>query len=176
MKNKTKTRLLMVTLVVLVVVLGYMWYNPQVVEVPVEVEVPVMVPVRTQEVRREREYRGPPIKQYKPGHMQQMGILLNAEGETLPLYFVSSGNAPPPPPNRSKQTPFPHGSCQGGVPLWTPTWPTSPSSPLVTPHRMGHALPSCALHPAPLPGPCRPTGRNRRRRLKSQCANCNGDL
>ena len=90
MKNKTKTRLLMVTLVVLVVVLGYMWYNPQVVEVPVEVEVPVMVPpprpVRTQEVRREREYRGPPIKQYKPGHMQQMGILLNAEGETLPLY------------------------------------------------------------------------------------------
>tara|TARA_R110000737_G_C14308182_1_gene437325 strand:- start:100 stop:549 length:450 start_codon:yes stop_codon:yes gene_type:complete len=80
----------MVTLVVLVVVLGYMWYNPQVVEVPVEVEVPVMVPpprpVRTQEVRREREYRGPPIKQYKPGHMQQMGILLNAEGETLPLY------------------------------------------------------------------------------------------
>jgi|TARA_B110000093_G_C12784827_1_gene332075 hypothetical protein len=90
MKNKTKTRLLMVTLVVLVVVLGYMWYNPQVVEVPVEVEVPVMVPpprpVRTQEVRREREYRGPPIKQYKPGHMQQMGILLNGEGETLPLY------------------------------------------------------------------------------------------
>ena len=86
MKNKTNTRLLMVTLVVLVVVLGYMWYNPQVVEVPVEVEVPVMVPVRTQEVRREREYRGPPIKQYKPGHMQQMGILLNAEGETLPLY------------------------------------------------------------------------------------------
>tara|TARA_R110000822_G_scaffold97438_1_gene221132 strand:+ start:1397 stop:1846 length:450 start_codon:yes stop_codon:yes gene_type:complete len=80
----------MVTLVVLVVVLGYMWYNPQVVEVPVEVEVPVMVPpprpVRTQEVRREREYRGPPIKQYKPGHMQQMGILLNGEGETLPLY------------------------------------------------------------------------------------------
>lgn len=86
MKNKTKTQLLMATLVVLVVVLGYMWYNPQVVEVPVEVEVPVMVPVRTQEVRREREYRGPPIKQYKPGHMQQMGILLNAEGETLPLY------------------------------------------------------------------------------------------
>ena len=86
MKNKTKTQLLMATLVVLVVVLGYMWYNPQVVEVPVEVEVPVMVPVRTQEVRREREYRGPPIKQYKPGHMQQMGILVGGEGETLPLY------------------------------------------------------------------------------------------
>jgi hypothetical protein len=48
--------------------------------------VPPPRPVRTQEVRREREYRGPPIKQYKPGHMQQMGILLNGEGETLPLY------------------------------------------------------------------------------------------
>lgn len=86
MKNKTKTRLLMATLVVLVVILGYMWYNPQVIKVPVEVEVPVVVPVRTQEVRREREYRGPPIKQYKPGHMQQMGILVGGEGETLPLY------------------------------------------------------------------------------------------
>jgi len=90
MKNKAKTRLLMVTLVVLVVVLGYMWYNPTIVEVPVEVEVPVMVPpprpVRTQEVRRAPEFRGPPIKQYKPGRMQQMGILVSGEGETLPLY------------------------------------------------------------------------------------------
>tara|TARA_R110001606_G_scaffold188603_3_gene336440 strand:+ start:60 stop:527 length:468 start_codon:yes stop_codon:yes gene_type:complete len=86
MKNKTKTRLLMVTLVLLVVILGYMWYNPQVIEVPVEVEVPVMVPMRTQEVRREPEFRGPPIKQYKPGRMQQMGILTGEEGETLPLY------------------------------------------------------------------------------------------
>jgi len=80
----------MVTLVVLVVVLGYMWYNPTIVEVPVEVEVPVMVPpprpVRTQEVRRAPEFRGPPIKQYKPGRMQQMGILVSGEGETLPLY------------------------------------------------------------------------------------------
>jgi hypothetical protein len=78
--------LLMTTLVVLVVILGYMWYNPQVIKVPVEVEVPVVVPVRTQEVRRAPEYRGPPIKQYKPGRMQQMGILVGGEGETLPLY------------------------------------------------------------------------------------------
>jgi len=76
----------MTTLVVLVVILGYMWYNPQVIKVPVEVEVPVVVPVRTQEVRRAPEYRGPPIKQYKPGRMQQMGILVGGEGETLPLY------------------------------------------------------------------------------------------
>ena len=88
MKNKTKTQLLWVALVVLVAAVAYMWYNPQVVEVPVEV--PVMVPpprpVRTQEIRREPEFRGPPIKQYKPGRMQQMGILVGGDGETLPLY------------------------------------------------------------------------------------------
>jgi len=88
MKNKTKTQLLWVALVVLVAAVAYMWYNPQVVEVPVEV--PVMVPpprpVRTQEIRREPEFRGPPIKQYKPGYMQQMGILVGGDGETLPLY------------------------------------------------------------------------------------------
>lgn len=88
MKNKTKTQLLWVALIVLVVAVAYMWYNPVVVEVPVEV--PVMVPpprpVRTQEIRREPEFRGPPIKQYKPGYMQQMGILTSENGETLPLY------------------------------------------------------------------------------------------
>lgn len=88
MKNKTKTQLLWVALVVLVAAVAYMWYNPQVVEVPVEV--PVMVPpprpVRTQEIRREPEFRGPPIKQYKPGYMQQMGLLVGGDGETLPLY------------------------------------------------------------------------------------------
>ena len=88
MKNKTKTRLLWVALIVLLVIVASMWYNPQVVEVPVEV--PVMVPpprpMRTQEIRREPEFRGPPIKQYKPGHMQQMGILVGGDGETLPLY------------------------------------------------------------------------------------------
>ena len=88
MKNKTKTQLLWFVIVVLGAVATYMWYNPQIIEVPVEV--PVMVPpprpVRTQEVRREPEFRGPPIKQYKPGHMQQMGILTSEGGETLPLY------------------------------------------------------------------------------------------
>lgn len=88
MKNKTKTQLLWVALVVLIAAVAYMWYNPQVVEVPVEV--PVMVPpprpMRTREIRREPEFRGPPIKQYKPGHMQQMGILVGGDGETLPLY------------------------------------------------------------------------------------------
>ena len=36
---------------------------------------------------RAPEYRGPPIKKYKPGYMQQMGLLVDATGEqTLPLY------------------------------------------------------------------------------------------
>jgi hypothetical protein len=61
--------------------------NPRVVKVPVKV--PTMMvpprPVRSQEIRREPEFRGPPIKKYKPGRMQQMGILTGS-GETLPLY------------------------------------------------------------------------------------------
>jgi hypothetical protein len=83
MKNKTKTQLMGVVLIALFIAVGYMWYNPKVVEVPVEV--PVVVPP-PRPARREPEFRGPPIKQYKPGYMQQMGILVGAEGETLPLY------------------------------------------------------------------------------------------
>jgi hypothetical protein len=87
MKNKQKTQLLLLTVVVLIAAVGYMFYNPQVVEVPVEVAVPVPMraaPTRREQVR-EPEFRGPPIKQYKPGHMQQMGLITNGE-ETLPLY------------------------------------------------------------------------------------------
>lgn len=88
MKNKTKTQLLWFVIIALIVAIVYMTYNPQIVEVPVEV--PVIVtpprPVRTQEKRREPEFRGPPIKQYKPGHMQQMGLLLGEGNMTLPLY------------------------------------------------------------------------------------------
>lgn len=83
MKNKRKTQLMGVVLVALFIAVGYMWYNPKVVEVPVEV--PVVVPP-PRPARREPEFRGPPIKQYKPGYMQQMGILVGADGETLPLY------------------------------------------------------------------------------------------
>jgi hypothetical protein len=87
MKNRQKIQLMTLTLIVLVGVLGYMWYNPKVVEVPIEV---VPVPPRPMETRRppvrEPEFRGPPIKQYKPGHMQQMGIIMSGDGETLPLY------------------------------------------------------------------------------------------
>lgn len=87
MKNKNKTQLQWTALVMLSLVLTYMWFNPRVVEVPVEV--PVMpVPPRLVEPQRRRyepEFREPPIRQYKPGYMQQMGVLIG-EGETLPLY------------------------------------------------------------------------------------------
>lgn len=54
--------------------------------VEVEVEVPVPVPVRVPDVRPPPEFRGPPIKRYKPGRFQQVGIMTNDVGETLPLY------------------------------------------------------------------------------------------
>jgi len=88
MKNKTKTQLQWTALGVLSLLLAYMWFNPKVVEVPVEV--PVMPvpprPIERRERRREPEFRGPPIKQYKPGYTQQMGVLVGPNDETLPLY------------------------------------------------------------------------------------------
>lgn len=42
------------------------------------VEVPVRVPV-------EREFRDAPIKKYKPGYTQQVGVLVG-DDETLPIY------------------------------------------------------------------------------------------
>ena len=88
MKNKTKTQLTWTAIAILFVIIGYMWYNPQVVEVPVEVPVPMVPPrlERSQERRRAPEFREPPIKQYKPGHMQQMGLLVGEGEEPLPLY------------------------------------------------------------------------------------------
>jgi hypothetical protein len=55
---------------------------------PVEVEVPVPVPVRVpaRVPTTPPEFRGPPIKKYKPGRFQQVGIMTNDAGETLPLY------------------------------------------------------------------------------------------
>jgi hypothetical protein len=88
MKNKTKNQVLWSTVVVLGLVLTYTWFNPKVVEVPVEVPVmpvPPRIEMERRQPRREPEFRDAPIKQYKPGHMQQMGLLVG-DGETLPLY------------------------------------------------------------------------------------------
>jgi len=84
--NKQKIQLLTMLVAALLIAVVWMVRNPRVEvetkEVPVEVEVPV-VPMR--EVRREPEFRGPPIKQWKPGTMQQMGLLVQGD-TTLPLY------------------------------------------------------------------------------------------
>lgn len=68
----------------LVVIVAYLATRPpveKIVEVPkpYAVEVPI-------EVHREPEFRKPPVKEYKPGYVQQMGVLLGEDGETLPLY------------------------------------------------------------------------------------------
>ena len=86
MKTKTKTQLMWSALVVLTLLLGYMYQNPKIVKVPVEVPIVPPRPMMHRERRREPEFRGPPIKQYKPGHMQQMGVLMGPGQETLPLY------------------------------------------------------------------------------------------
>ena len=85
--NKNKTKILIATVILLMATIVYQFYNPIIIkkreQVPVKVQVPVQVPIR---VPVETEYRDPPIKQYKPGHVQQMGILTGTDEETLPLY------------------------------------------------------------------------------------------
>ena len=85
MKKSTKNKLLGITLFLLIMVIVYQLYNPIIIKkkVPVRVPVPVKVPVQ---IPVEREYRQPPIKEYKPGHVQQMGVLIGSDDETLPLY------------------------------------------------------------------------------------------
>ena len=84
--NKEKIRLLSVVVAALLIAVVWMVRNPRVEVETQEVEVEVPVPVRVREpVRREPEFRGPPIKQWKPGTMQQMGLLVQGD-TTLPLY------------------------------------------------------------------------------------------
>lgn len=81
MKQKTKLTLTIAVIVMLVGIVAYLMARPPVeIPKPYAVEVPVMVPAR------EPEFRKPPVKEYKPGHVQQMGVLLGDDGETLPLY------------------------------------------------------------------------------------------
>jgi hypothetical protein len=78
MKQRTKTTLAVAAVVVLVGIIAYLASRPIKVErVPYPVEVVV---------QREPEFRKPPVKEYKPGHVQQMGVLLGEDGDTLPLY------------------------------------------------------------------------------------------
>ena len=82
-KNKTQQKMVAVVFVILVSIIFYQLSNPVVVKKQVPVGVPVEVPVQ---IPVEREYRKPPIKEYKPGYVQQMGVLVGPDDETLPLF------------------------------------------------------------------------------------------
>lgn len=51
---------------------------------PIQIMVPEPIRYNTQPPTP--EFRRPPIKTYKPGHVQQMGLLTGPGGDTLPLY------------------------------------------------------------------------------------------
>ena len=56
------------------------------VPVVVQPSSPHPIIIASQPPQRPPEFRGPPLKRYKPGRFQQMGLLKNDEGEMLPLY------------------------------------------------------------------------------------------
>jgi hypothetical protein len=82
MNAKTRHTAMLITIFVLLLVILYMLTKPQPVKrvhTRERVAVPVQIPM-------EREFRAPPIKEYKPRRVQQMGVLLGENNETLPLY------------------------------------------------------------------------------------------
>ena len=73
-------------LVALAAVVIYLYHNPKVIKVPVGVPMMPRFMQRPERPPQSPEFREAPIKQYKPGHMQQMGVLTGDGDETLPLY------------------------------------------------------------------------------------------
>ena len=87
MKTKVKQQIFISVIVVLIAVLIYKIFNPTIVKIPVQAQPNVInYPEPIREPTREPEFRGPPIKQYKPGFTQQMGIITGPNEETLPIY------------------------------------------------------------------------------------------
>jgi hypothetical protein len=89
MKRKNANVAGYMLIAILLGIIGYLLSRPeQVVRVEVPVHAPFPEPTRQREPVRSRqpEFRDPPIKDYKPGHVQQMGVLLGENDETLPLY------------------------------------------------------------------------------------------
>tara|TARA_R110002073_G_scaffold141213_2_gene292336 strand:+ start:85 stop:546 length:462 start_codon:yes stop_codon:yes gene_type:complete len=50
----------------------------------------LIAPTPVAEIPRAPEFRPPPIKRYKPPQFNQMGLLINNTGDTLPLYGKES--------------------------------------------------------------------------------------
>ena len=70
-----------VLLVLLAAILFLVFY-----QAPVIVQQGIPQPIVIAPPQIPPEFRGPPLKRYKPGRFQQMGLLKNDEGEMLPLY------------------------------------------------------------------------------------------
>ena len=75
---------LIASFIFLISVLLYLVFTtkPEPTQTQIVFQPPPPRPIATQ---RAPEFRGPPIKQYKPRDFQQMGLLVN-DNETLPLY------------------------------------------------------------------------------------------
>jgi|TARA_R110001599_G_scaffold2882_4_gene15678 hypothetical protein len=85
MKNKNKTVMNFVMIMILLGTIAYLLSRPvhkKIVRVPYPVHVAPPIETRV----RQPEYRDPPIKTYKPKRVQQMGILVGENEEMLPLY------------------------------------------------------------------------------------------
>lgn len=82
MKQKTLTRVLIAVVSILAVCV-YLKQRPVVV---VQRVAPPAVVQHTPVSTRAPEFRDAPIKKYKPGHTQHMGLLIGTNNETLPLY------------------------------------------------------------------------------------------
>ena len=95
MKRADAIRVLVLIFVVLLFVLWLSNRPVKIVRVPVEVPVPVesvsvprpLFDQNRPDTRSNPEFRGPPLKMYKPGITQQVGILKDPlTNETLPLF------------------------------------------------------------------------------------------
>lgn len=89
MKRQDQSRLAFALVIILAVYIGVIAYfrerermrRIKRTQQPINIHIPQQ-PVNT----LPPEFRKPPIKKYKPGHVQQMGILSSPGGETIPLY------------------------------------------------------------------------------------------
>jgi len=84
MKNAQKIRLLTLVVIALIATLVSQWKPKPTAVRPTVVVRPRPLPTR-REVRRTPEFRPAPVKSYKPGRSQQMGVLTDGT-TTLPLY------------------------------------------------------------------------------------------
>ena len=83
MKRGARNSLLIVGLLVVIIIL---LMNPRVIRLPSRRPHQPIIVNSLPDVRRQPEFRNAPIKKYKPGRTQQMGILIGNDEEALPLY------------------------------------------------------------------------------------------